>query len=282
MVAAFRLNLLLLCGLATPASLAAQQAVAPAAQEAQGQLAAFQRKSAHELLRQHFHGPPFPLFVIRRFIELGDPLVIAALEGAFARETSEITRQFLAAALVSLGDPDPQYYSYVASAAAAAVASDLPFPVRLGGPKAADSALPFLTAAFVSWVQQHGSETAMAMRRATVDLPAAVEALGESADPRSFSIFIRGLNSPNVLVVTTAALGLARLHDDRAVPAIIAASERLPGEESKLVAKALLYFATPAAQRAAEKLVADPARIKRWRADVDRLGWKGAMRDRGY
>jgi HEAT repeat protein len=282
MLAALRLNLLLLCGLATPISLAAQQAAASVTQEAQGELAAFQGKSAHEILQQHFHGPPFPLFVIRRFIELGDPLVISALEGAFAQETSEITRQFLAAALVSLGDPDPQYYNYVASAAAAAVASDLPLPVRLGGPKAADSALPSFTAAFASWVERHGGETATAMRRATFDLPAAVEALGESGDPRSFSILIRGLNSPNILVVMAAALGLARLHDDRAVPAIIAACERLPAEEGKLVAKALLYFATPAAQRAAERLVADPARIKRWRADVDRLGWKGAMRDRGY
>ncbi len=123
MLAVLRLKLILLCGLATLVSLAAQETALVTAQEAQGELAAFQRKSARELLQQHFHGPPFPLFVIRRLIELGDPLVIPTLEGAFAQETSEITRQFLAAALVSLGDPDPQYYNYVANAAATAVAT---------------------------------------------------------------------------------------------------------------------------------------------------------------
>jgi len=141
MLAVLRLKLILLCGLATLVSLAAQETALVTAQEAQGELAAFQRKSARELLQQHFHGPPFPLFVIRRLIELGDPLVIPTLEGAFAQETSEITRQFLAAALVSLGDPDPQYYNYVANAAATAVASDLRF-LWLGGPKASDTAPP--------------------------------------------------------------------------------------------------------------------------------------------
>ena len=62
--------------------------------------AAFMKKSVSELLNDYFQGPPYPLFVIRRLIDIGDPAAIPSLERAFTRESHEPAREFLAAALV--------------------------------------------------------------------------------------------------------------------------------------------------------------------------------------
>jgi hypothetical protein len=72
-------------------------------------LEAFLHMSAVEVSRKYFERPPYRLFAIRRLIELGDPVVVPVLHRAFAGETEVIRRRFIAAALVSLGDPDPDY-----------------------------------------------------------------------------------------------------------------------------------------------------------------------------
>lgn len=91
----------------------------------------FLNKSGPQLVSEYFQGPPYPLFVILRLIELGDPAVVPPLERAFDIEAHNPTREFIAAALVSLGDKQPRYFDYVARYADIAVASDLPFPVQL-------------------------------------------------------------------------------------------------------------------------------------------------------
>jgi len=243
--------------------------------------AAFMKKPVTELLNDYFQGPPYPLFVIRRLIDIGDPVAIPSLEWAFTREGHEPAREFLAAALVNLGDAKLEYFEHVASRAATAVASDLPFAVQLGTRPKSGAALPPFKSTFLSWVRQHGGDLDSALWQATFDLPAAVEALGEAADARSRPVFLQGLNSPNILIVFAAALGLARLQDHKAVPAIIAAAKRERHEERSMIAKTLLYFADSEAQHAAERLVGDPVRIQRWRVEVSRRGWKAAMRDSG-
>ena len=84
------------------------------------------RKSACELVAECFGGPPYPLFVIHRLMELGEPTVLPALQVAFERERDNSTRQFLAAALAKLGDKDPCYFGYVSEAATKVVEADLP------------------------------------------------------------------------------------------------------------------------------------------------------------
>jgi MerR family redox-sensitive transcriptional activator SoxR len=49
------------------------------------------------------------------------------------------------------------------------------------------------------------------MQQSVFEMPPAVEALGEAADPRSRPILLHALHAPNVLVVFAATLGLARL-----------------------------------------------------------------------
>lgn len=245
-------------------------------------LAEFHRKSAVEVLRAYFREPPYPLFAIRRIIELGDPVVIPELEHAFAREQRDPGRQFLAAALVSLGDSHPEHFDYLADRARIAVASDLPFPVQLGAGHQSSDSIQIYNTAFLSWTRRHGNQLEAALWQATFEFPGALEALGEAADSRSRPILLRGLRSPNVLVVFEAALGLARLQDTAAVSSIVAAAKGMDTSERKLIAKTLLYFDTATALRRAERLIDDALLFQRWRADVSQRGWKAAMRDNGH
>lgn len=245
--------------------------------------AAFLKKSSRELLNQYFQAPPYPLFVIRRLIDLADPLVIPDLERAFARETRHLNQLFLAAALLRLGDHKPEFFDYVASHATAAAESDLPFPVHLENRRLSGAVLPPFTSTFKAWVRKHQIPIDSAMQQSVFDFPASVVALGEAADVRSRPILVRALNSPNVLVVFEAALGLARLQDEPASVAIIAAARRTwSSTERQTIAKSLLYFANSKAQVDAARLINDPALRQRWRKEVNRRGWRRAMDDRGY
>ena len=110
-----------------------------------------------------------------------------------------------------------------------------------------------------------------------------MEALGEAADSRSRPILIRALDSPNVLVVFEAALGLARLQDESATMAIVAAAGRTwSSTERQVIAKSLLYFADSKAQVEAEHVTNDPSLLQRWRTEMNHRGWRRAMDDRGY
>lgn len=242
----------------------------------------FTNKLPAEILKDYFSEPPYPIFAIRRLIDLGDPLVIPRLEQAFEKERRDPGREFLAAALVELGDSKATYYAYVSTRARCAVASTLPFPVRLGARMPPGAAFPPVTRAFRVWVRQHNAELDDALWRAAFEAPGSVEALGEAADKRSQPLFLNGLKSQNILVAFAAALGLARMQDARSVKSIIAAAKRRrTPEERRMLAKALLYFSDPRAQQAAEHLIDDPALTRRWRQEVGRRGWRRAMRDTG-
>jgi HEAT repeat protein len=212
----------------------------------------------------YFQRPPYPLFAIRRLIELADPAVIPAMRDAFDRETGTLARQLIAATLVRLGETDFRYFDYLARAALVAVNSDLPYrddSTTDTGPRHDE---------IRAWAQARGLSPMQAIRKSTIELPAAVEALGEAADQRSLPILLRGLESPNVLVVREAAFGLARLQDATTVEPIITACRRLDPAERPWVAKSLLYFRSRKAQRAAVAMIADPERLRRWRTDVNR------------
>lgn len=246
-----------------------QQRFEPQSEPDRELLLAFSQKSARELVIKYFERPPYPLFVIRRLTVLADPGVIPVIRDAFERETQTLTRQFLAAALVRLGDADPRYYDYVARAALEAVSSDAPYRDSSTALEALDGG-PQPHSEVYAWAQDHGVPLIQRIRAVTIELPAAVEALGEAADRRSAPILLRGLESPNVLVVREAAFGLARLHDTAAVQPIIAACRRSDPEERPWIARSLLYFHSKKAQQAANAMIADPARLQRWRVDVTR------------
>lgn len=176
--------------------------------------------------------------------------------------------------MVKLGDKNARYFKYIVEAAAKAVKSDFPLSLSAAALLAQNGRAPV---ALIAWARVHRTDLQNVLWMATVELPAAVEALGETADQRSSPILLDGLRSRNVFIVNEAALGLARFGDPKAVKAIIAACERVSADERPCVARALLDFETPQAQQAAEQLIANPELLARWR-EQRRKGLAASLR----
>ncbi len=233
-------------------------------------LLAFSRQSAPELVSHYFDQPRLQLFVIRRLISLDDPRAIPALRNAFETQTQPLTRQFIAAALVRLGETDQKYFDYVAGRARKAVNSDIPFSSRSVTALAASDSGDFEESEEVrSWAKAHNVPIVQAVWNATVEIPGAVQALAVARDRRSVPILIEGLQSPNVLVVQEAAFGLARMHETSAIDPIIASGQRLDTKNRPWMAKPLLYFSSKKAQEAASFMIGDSSRLQLWRKDVN-------------
>jgi HEAT repeat protein len=242
-------------------------------------LDAFMRLSATEVAQKYFDRQPYRLFAIRRLIELGDPAVVGVLERAFTAETEVIRRCFIAAALVTLRDPNPDYFKYVVDVAYTAIKSDLPFPVFLSSKRSTQSS-PAFRPEFLDLVRERGLEFSQATQKSTFELPGAVEALGEAGDPRSLPTLLEALHSPNIMIIRAAAFGLARLHDNSTIQSIVEVCSRLPlDDERRMIAKSLLYFDSATAQEKAMALIDDSRLFQRWQAEVKRRGWKRAMQD---
>jgi hypothetical protein len=241
-------------------------------------LVQFSKQSARQLVARYFRGPPYPLFVIRRLIDLDNSAVLPDLREAFSHEMQPLTRQALAAALVRLRDPDPQYFDYLSASAREAVTSDIPYSCDLSEATMSEGRTGSQLQ-LIAWAQGHGVAFSDALRTAAIELPGTIEALGEAADHRALKILLRGLKSPDGCIVRTSAFGLARLHDPIAIEPIIEACNSRPREERPLTAKAVLYFHSPDAQRATDFMI-DPVLVRRWRIEVNHRGWKFAMRDR--
>ncbi len=229
---------------------------------------AFSESPAPELVSNYFDLPSIPVFVIRRLMNLGDARVIPALREAFDRQPKPLTRAFLAAALVRLGDTDSRYFDYAAEAALDAVNNGVPY--RTGpATEAADGSALERHEEIRAWSQAHNVSIVRSIDFAIIENPGAVEALALTEDRRSVPILLQALQSPNLLVVREAAFGLARMHETAAAGSIIAVCQHLDSEDRPWTAKSLLYFRSEKAQQAAGEMISDPARLQRWRADVN-------------
>lgn len=231
-------------------------------------LLAFSRQSGPELVRHNFDLPSIPIFVIRRLIYLDDRRVTPALREAFDRQRQPITREFIAAALVRLGDTDPRFFDYVAGAALEAERSEIPYPTSFIT-KVGDHSNPEEQEEIRVWAQAHNVPVLGVIRRAMFDVPGAVEALALTKDKRAVPILLQALQSSNLLVVREGALGLARMHETPAIPRIITACQGLGPEDKPWLARSLLYFHSKSAQETAGSMIGDLARLELWNAEVD-------------
>jgi HEAT repeat protein len=94
-----------------------------------------------------------------------------------------------------------------------------------------------------------------AFSKAMFDDAGVIFDLGSSDDARAIPILRQAVSSQNLFIEMQAALGLAELHDTESVSTIINACENAPKEAASAIARSLVYFDDPAAQRAVDAYV---------------------------
>jgi hypothetical protein len=197
-----------------------------------------------------------------------DAAAVAELERRFAASATKQEKQEIAEALLSRREGDQPYFDFLAGFARQAVASDAPFPY---GYDAAGKLIPGkFSAEFLAWAAARKVDPAGAVPKVFAEYPMDVYLLALTGDPRGADIFLKGLASPNFLVAYRSAFGLAKLRYKAAIPDIVAAAERAPGDGSELIARTLVLFDDPAAQAAAERLIKNKQLLQALRSNAQR------------
>jgi hypothetical protein len=165
-----------------------------------------------------------------------------------------------------MGDGATDYRAHLVKQATIAVESDAPDFMNLG-PQAKDSAGP--SPAFIAWADAHKLNAQEAGGDAMLWFPARLRLLASSGGRRAIPLLRQGLLSPNHQIEYAAALGLAELQDKDSIPYIVQACEAAPAELPALIARSLVYFDDPEAQKALDKYVSkeDARRLREGRAE---------------
>ena len=142
-------------------------------------------------------------------LKQGDRNAIPALERLFVRVEDDSQKQRIASLLVSIGDTNDIYFDYLADAARQAVESDIVYPLKFDG--AGHAIRGEYGEEFLAWCDENSIEPDIASALAMRTYPAAVSMLGRTGDARAFDLLVRGLDSPNFIVVAQAAVALGRL-----------------------------------------------------------------------
>jgi len=170
------------------------------------------------------------------------------LQDLFRNSQDTETKERIASYLYRLGDREDIYWSFILNQATLAVESDAPFPHPYDTKgKMEDQFSP----GFAAWATTHGMSTDAAVK-AEWDRYNKILILAVTNDPRAIPVLRRGLNSPDELIESISAKGLAQLHDTDSIPLIVAACQRAPADAATLIGEALIYYDDPEAQAAAE------------------------------
>jgi len=170
------------------------------------------------------------------------------------RLTKDTMRKLrIASILASIGVRDEIYLDYLTDQAKVALShdQDMPWPMVYDDHKLPQAANP----QFVDWCRQRDLPFWDMYRVSYYEVPRAWYFLAAAGDPRSYDLLIRGLRSPNLMIAATAAQGLAKLQDPRAIAELIAAGHREPGEALGGIVQSLIYFSDPKAQSAADEII---------------------------
>lgn len=183
-----------------------------------------------------------------------DQRAILVLRELFQREEDKLRKQQAAMLLLVLGEPDEEFFEFLAGYAQEAVEINMPFPREFDkdGKPVGEYSQEFL-----AWCKDKKVRPQDAARKAVHLYPTDVMLLGRTGDPRGFTILLQGLDSPNYLIVAKAAFGLALIGDKRAIGPIYDAARRFPNWASLLFAQALVHFENNEAQALANTLIKD-------------------------
>ncbi len=218
----------------------------------QEKLERFKQKSVDELIA-HLQSHPGALHVVHRLTQLGDKKAIPALKGAFERVEDKHKEQTIARALVALAEEDEFYWNFLVQYAKVAIESDMPFPLPFDSKGRGIKGK--LSLEFLAWAEENKVDPKVAAETGLYEMSHDVKVLAMAGDPRAFDLLLRGLESKNYLIASYAAQGLAKLQDKRAIRPIIQASKMAPAEAADFIARPLVFFDDPEAQRAAEEFI---------------------------
>lgn len=198
---------------------------------------------------------------------------IPDLEKQFTLTSDPLDKAKIAQVLLFLGDRKDDYWDYLAALAKPAVESDAPDP---GLYDAQGKSIQGLSEEFVRWVKLHNQSPDDAGAKAVYEWPGIILLLGASEDPRALPLLRRALSSPNPLIASDAADGLAQMQDKSSVPLIIARCKKSRPDQADIIAEALVYFDDPDAQAAFKTFVpAEKASLLRQK----RMSRRGPLND---
>jgi HEAT repeat protein len=178
---------------------------------------------------------------IEIIVSAGAVQAIPSLKEWFARSQDEEMKAALASALVRLRDPDNTYWDFLLQLAKPALESDAPSPF-VGSKETAG-----VSPEFEAWAKANKLSIEEAAA-AVLQLPQKLVPLAKTGDPRGIPLLRKALQSPNLLIQTTGAVGLAKAQDKGAVPLIIEACKKAPPNMASFIADSLIYFDDPQAR----------------------------------
>jgi PBS lyase HEAT-like repeat len=176
---------------------------------------------------------------------------IPVLEDQFTRAQDPMDKEHLASVLVRLGAKDETYWNSLVDNANRALDLDPPDPFSYGPdgkPQMKDPPSSVMT-----WAKDHNLSLSDAGEQIMFRLPAAIIYLGASGDPRGGPLLRRALLSTDPMIQAQAALGLAQIKDEGAVPLIIEACKRASPDSAGTIARALVFFDDRDAQDAVNR-----------------------------
>jgi hypothetical protein len=143
-----------------------------------------------------------------------------------------------------MGDKNDAYWIYLVKLATPAVESDAPDPFNAVAGQDNDIISP----EFKIWAGAHDLSVKAASQLVMRDLPAGLSPLAKTGDPRGVHLLRKALMSPNLLIASLAAAGLAQAQDKASIPMIIDRCKRATPKTATFFADSLLFFDDPEAQ----------------------------------
>jgi HEAT repeat protein len=184
---------------------------------------------------------------------------IPVLKDQFARVRDPLLKAKIASTLVRLGDKGDAYWDYLVKLATSVIEAPDFWSYDSQG-----KLVPGPSPEFIVWVKAHKLSPAEMGEWPQYSIPGPVMLLGLTGDPRAVPLLRRGLLSPNHMVETFAAKGLAEIGDEGSVPFMIEACKRAPPDAATAIAMSLVYFDDPRAQEAVDKyLPKEAAKLER-------------------
>jgi HEAT repeats len=197
---------------------------------------------------------------------------IPILREQFVRIQDPLDKAKIAQVLIKLGDKDDTYWDFLVKLATPALESDAPDFMSYDSQ---GKSVPGPSPEFVAWAEAHNLPHSSAGEDSVYVLPGKVGLLGLTGDSKAIPLLRRALSSPNHMIETMAALGLAEIQDKDSIPLIIEACKRAPAEAAAVMAESLVYFDDAEAQRAVDTYIPkDAAKVFRQaRAQGKKTPW---------